>query len=320
MRKLVIMAALLLFIAPVLAQDTLRLSFLTQYASISRIVFSPDGQSLATVSFAYDDNNVFGGSIQLWDTTTGLVTGSIESKVGQPVSAAFNADGTLLFTGLDSGQVAVWNLSDYQMVNNAAAHNLAPEVVISADGSLLVSSDSSGTIVWDAAAFTPQLILTPDAGDTALLLRTLICPDKTCIAGVYSTGELRFRSLADGSLLTTMNPGYEVEPFTAAFSPDGLAVALGYETLELWNPQAGVKMGELATGAAMFDAAFSPDGTQVATADADGRLILWDFALRQPVQTLAEGINFAWDIAFSPDGAMLALARDEGEVELYALK
>lgn len=321
MRKIMPLLVLTLFsMVPTLAQNTLRLSFLTQYASISRIVFSPDGQSLATASFAYDENDSFLSGVQVWDITAGQVRGSIQSSVGQPVSIAFNREGTLLFTGLEYGQVALWNLSDYQMVNSAAAHERAPDIVLSQDGRYLVSSDVSGLIVWDAASFSPLLILTPDSDDPALLLKTLISPDSLYLAGIYSSGEVRFLSVADGTPLATINPGHTVEPYTAAFSPDGITLALGYETLELWNPQSGLKIGELAPGAAVYDAAFSPDGTQVATADANGRLILWDFAARQPVLTLTEGIQFVWDIAFSPDGALLALARDDGEVEIYALK
>src|SRR5690349_3100359 len=67
MRKWLLLGLLLLVLIPVQAQDTLRMSFLTQYASISRVEFSPDGQSLVSVSFVYEEDSTFHGSVQIWD-------------------------------------------------------------------------------------------------------------------------------------------------------------------------------------------------------------------------------------------------------------
>ncbi|MCU0512636.1 MAG: hypothetical protein MUE40_08685 [Anaerolineae bacterium] len=315
----IIVALCSLLSQPALAQNSLRQEFLTQYSRVAGIVFSPDSTLLATTSFDLTTDNTFLSSVQVWDIASGQVRGAISSAEGQPVSAAFNADSTLLYTGLEFGRLAVWNAADFQLTNIAAAHDRAPEIALSRDGRYLLSADSSGVIIWDAPAFNPLLILTPDPADPALLLRALLSPDSTYFAGLYTTGEVRLHSLTDGSRLNLFNPGYGVEPYTAAFSPDGLTLALGYETLELWSPQAGLKTGELATGSAIFAAAFSPDGTAVATVDAAGRLLLWDVATRQPRQTLAEGINEVWAVAFSPDGTLLALARDAGLIEFYAL-
>jgi len=53
-------------------------------------------------------------------------------------------------------------------------------------------------------------------------------------------------------------------------------------------------------------AAFSPDGKLLATAGDDGKLIIWDFARRQQLSTIATPNTLPSALAFSPDGQWLA--------------
>ena len=50
------------------------------------------------------------------------------------------------------------------------------------------------------------------------------------------------------------------------------------------------------------DAEFSPDGSQVATADGDGKVRVYDAATGKAVMTLDAGEAEATSVAFSPDG------------------
>ena len=64
-------------------------------------------------------------------------------------------------------------------------------------------------------------------------------------------------------------------------------------------------------------ASFSPDGTLLASASADGTVILWDVAKREETATLTghtDGVN---SVSFSRDGALLASASADGMVILW---
>ena len=66
--------------------------------------------------------------------------------------------------------------------------------------------------------------------------------------------------------------------------------------------------------AAARQVVFSPDGRMLASCSEDGRVLLWDFARRERLATLAHP---AMRIAFSPDGRLLATGARDGSVVVW---
>ena len=155
---------------------------------ISRIVWNADGTQVATASFAYDDATHLQSTVEIWDAVTGERLKTFGTPEAQPVSAVFNAEGTLLITGLTTGEVAAWNLQDGQIVQRIPAHETPPNLILSPDGQWLVSWESSGVIIWEAANIAPQFILTPESPEAPLSIFALISPDSTTLALVDTAG------------------------------------------------------------------------------------------------------------------------------------
>lgn len=62
---------------------------------------------------------------------------------------------------------------------------------------------------------------------------------------------------------------------------------------------------------------FSPNGAQLATADTDGNIHLWNAATGQQILVCQGHTRRVWSIAFSPDGQLLASASEDHTIRLW---
>ena len=65
------------------------------------MAFSPDGRRLV--------NTNSDGTINVWDTITGLETLTLKGHRGDVSSVAFSADGRLLASGSIDGMLKIWD-------------------------------------------------------------------------------------------------------------------------------------------------------------------------------------------------------------------
>jgi len=111
--------------------------------------------------------------------------------------------------------------------------------------------------------------------------------------------------------------------FTAAFSPDGTELAVGYSDAStwLWNVATRQLIGRMHDpgGTEVDTVAFSPSGATVAASDGNGTLYLWRIRAAGP--TLARSLpdpagQGIWSVAYSATG-MLATGDYAGNVYLW---
>ena len=77
---------------------------------IDRVIFSPEGEVLASV---YQD-----GTILLWDVANGQTLGDpLQGHTGQARSIAFSPDGKTLISGSEDGAILVWDVDINSMLN-----------------------------------------------------------------------------------------------------------------------------------------------------------------------------------------------------------
>ena len=84
----------------------------------------------------------------------------------------------------------------------------------------------------------------------------------------------------------------------------------------VWN-LAGTPQPRLISPYSVNDAAFSPDGSEVATADTDGYVSVYNVATRKQVMLLGAGEANAWRVAFSPDGQQIVAGYASGTARVW---
>jgi RNA polymerase sigma factor (sigma-70 family) len=106
---------------------------------IQGIAFAPDGKTLAAA----------GDSIHLYDSVTGKERLRIERRAR---GLAFNQDGSVL-TGAVSGAIYRWDAASGRQLTPAAAQDSAvTQILVSADGQSVFTTDQDGDLrIWDAA-------------------------------------------------------------------------------------------------------------------------------------------------------------------------
>ncbi len=194
---------------------------------MSRVTFSPNGQSLATSG---TDRIV-----RVWDIKSQKVIAShtCDEMVN---TVAFSPDGRLLVAGCDDGAVWVWGEDGQPKGRKLRAHAQdVRAVVFSPDGKLLVSGSLDRTcIVWKTEDWKPAKVLEPAQSGVFCLAfsrdgKMLAAGSAVSIPpGVElkdaSTGCVTFYSMEKFEKIGTLRP-HVASVLSVSFSSDGQYLA-----------------------------------------------------------------------------------------------
>ena len=297
---LIILFLLTVFMTNTFAEHLPHLSIEGHWGGATSVVFSPDGQTLASTGWSGAFNQ-FRDTIRLWDVKTGQNKQVLTGSGYNVTSIAFSPDGQTLASGSGKaiawdeiyGIIRLWDVNTGRLKAKLEGHrDYVMSIAFSPDGQTLASG-SGRRAPWD---------------------RT----DNTIHLWDANTGEHKH----------TLR-GHTHHVLSVAFSPDGRTLASGSSdaTFRLWDANTGKHRATLAveditgipaiervgSGGVMdglYRVAFSPDG-QTFAANTKSRIYLWDANTGTLKAQLAgpigdTGTVFFNSIAFSPDGRTLA--------------
>ena len=230
-------------------------------------------------------------------------------------SVAFNPDGTLVYTGAESGEVRAW---DTQTRGGAVLPLGASAVALAplAPRAFLAASNVSGTGWLDAI---PERGAVPLRGwkiDGEEIDAVTANRDGSLIATASSDRAVRLWT-HDGQLVRTL-AGRNERITALAFSPDGklLAIVFADAKVRLCEVASSREIAVVAHIAPVKAVNFSPDGTLLAAAS--GRALeLWDTVRHRIVRSFSMEPVMATTVLFSPDGRSIAAGGEDGAIRVW---
>ncbi len=285
---------------------------------VEEVVFSPDGQVLATGSFD--------GTVAFWKVATGLKVRTVKAH---PYSAkyaagkvhperiwclAFSPDGRHVASGGKDGTAALIEVGTGEVVRRFHHRGSVFNVAFSPDGLYLATASGEGVTLRSVDGTAPvrrcERGLRRSCGSVAV---------SPCGRYVAGGGYLH-------AYLWDFQTGRKLRTFdrtagSVTFSPDGrwLAASSGTYAI-LWDVASGEEIrvfeGHMeGVGCVRF----SPDGRWLATAGRDRTAALWDVESGAEVQTFVGHAGALRSVAFSPDGRYLATGSGDGIARVWRL-
>ena len=214
--------------------------------SVSQVVFSPDGQSLATLSGKH--------KIDILDANTLEEEQSIV-VAGSVTTIAFSPDTNLIAMGLDNGEVQIWDVATADLGDILENHTEAVTVMaFTPNGKTLVTGAMDGLVnLWDVETGALNNSLEGNGGEITALA---ISPDGERVAyadylygggsrwrGDYSDNDVNIRiwQISDGNYLNTLQPSsvyYRTDPVDhLEFSQDGATLISDFRVWDIITGQ-----------------------------------------------------------------------------------
>jgi WD40 repeat protein/class 3 adenylate cyclase len=200
----------------------------------------------------------------------------------QVVDVALSEDASMLAAAIQNGQVLLDRTSAAQLGSPLPSDSQQPpfalDLTISPDGKTLAAGRTDGTIVlWDVKSRKPAGRPFHASGNEVRSLA--FSPDGSLLVSASAETAVRLWDVDRRSVSGEPLQGRE-RLISVRFSPDGRLVAAGTENgaVVLFDVASRQPLGKPLEGhiGSVFSVAFAAGGTRLASAGADGRVLLWD--------------------------------------------
>ncbi|MEG4851383.1 NACHT domain-containing protein [Microcoleus sp. B5-D4] len=287
-------------------------AFTKIFGSVRSVIFSPDGQLLAT-----GDTD---GVVRLWEASSSREILTCTGHTNVVESVAFSPDGKILASGSYENTIKLWDVKTGECLKVLHGHTgSVMSVTFNPDGNILASGSFDRTIrLWDIRTGECCKIL---QDHTKVVFSVAFHPVGEMLASGSGDNTVRLWNVGTGQCLKILH-GYTKNVFSVAFHPAGEILASGSadKTVKLWNIGSGECLKTLeGHGDRVRSIAFSPSGEILASGSHDRTAKLWDIRTGECLNTLQGHSNQVGSVAFHPAGEILASGSYDQTLRLWAI-
>ncbi|KAG0213925.1 hypothetical protein BGX31_001181 [Mortierella sp. GBA43] len=232
-------------------------------------------------------------------------------------SCTYSPDGKSFAVGLETGEITVYAVSNWEQVMTLVGHtNEVRCVMYSPTGGQIASGSCDGTArLWDVGTGACQQVI-EESSDVSCVAYS---PREDQIALGNYDSELKLMDLATGEFLFTLT-GHDDGVACAAYSPQGDKIGSGSfdYTIRLWDTRTG-NCTHIVVGHDnyVWSLAFSPSGDQFVSASYDWTVRIWDTESGARRHILAGHSDAVSGVAYSPKGDHVASCSYDGTVRIW---
>jgi predicted NACHT family NTPase len=285
-------------------------AFTKIFGSVRSVIFSPDGQLLAT-----GDSD---GIIGFWEASGGREILTCKGHINVVESVAFSPDGKILASGSYDKTIKLWNVKTGECLKVLYGHTESVmSVTFHPDGNILASGSFDSTVrLWDIRTGKCCKILQED---TNVVFSVAFHPAGEMLATGSGDKTVRLWNLGTGECFKIWH-GHTKNVSSVAFNSVGaiLATGSGDKTVRLWNIDTGECLKTLEGHLGhVRSIAFSPNGQLLASGSYDRTAKLWDIRTGECLNTLQGHSNQIGSVAFHPADEILVSGSYDKTLRLW---